>query len=196
MRARSANAARKRDLMGAVTGQRRRHRVLHRSRTAQAAVGEFLHRCQCIVEPRTSPDDEPAGPPAWCEIRLRETREGNDRRVGIEGTHEGDGTVVAQISIDLVRQNRKVVSFGEFDQRSSDRRRVHRAGRIVRIDHDKHPRPWRDKGSQVIEVWQPVVLRIGSVVPEVGRRFSPSPRCRADRSARERAPRPPHRRAH
>ena len=73
-----------RHLMRAVAGQRRGHGVLHRSRTAQPAVRELLHRGQRIVQSRRAADDHPSGAPAWCEIGLRQTRERDDRRVGIE----------------------------------------------------------------------------------------------------------------
>ena len=82
-RARPARA-RNVDLMRAVAGQRRGDRVLHRSRAAQPAVRQLLDRRERVVEPRRRADHQPAGAPARREIRLRQARERDDRRVGIE----------------------------------------------------------------------------------------------------------------
>ena len=59
-------------LMRAVARQRRRHRVLHRPRTAQPAVGQLLDPRERVVQPRRAADDHPARAPARCEIRLRQ----------------------------------------------------------------------------------------------------------------------------
>ena len=107
-----------RHLVRAVAGQRRGDGVLHRSRTAQPAVGQLLDRRQRVVEPRRRADDEPAGAPARREIRLRQARERDDRRVGIERAQQRHRPVVTRDR----RRPRRPESSGRGARRSRSAR--------------------------------------------------------------------------
>ena len=84
-------------------------------------------------------DRHPAGAPSGREIRLRQRRERDDRRLGIERGEGADRTVELQVGVDLVGEQREVVLFGEIDQRAPGVGGIGRAGGIVRIDDDQRP---------------------------------------------------------
>ena len=109
-----------RDLMRAVAGQRRDNGVLHRTRTAEPAVGQLLHRGQRIVQARRRADDEPSRPPSRSEVRLRQARQRNDRRVAIERAEQRHGAIEAELAVHLVRENRQPVLFRDVEQRAAD----------------------------------------------------------------------------
>ena len=66
-----------------------------------------------------------------------------------------DRTVEGEIGVDLVGEERKAVLLGDLDQRASHVGRIHRAGRIVRIDGDERARGRGDQAADVIEIRQP-----------------------------------------
>ena len=76
----------------------------------------------------------------------------------------GTGPVESEVSVHFVCQNRQIVPIGEVDQRAADRRRIHGAGRIVRIDDDEHPRAIADEAAQRFEIRQPVACGVSAVV--------------------------------
>ena len=139
--ARSRSALRNADLMRSVAGQRGGDRVLHRAGTAQAAVGQFLDRRERRIEPRRRSDGHPSGTPAGREIRLRQARVGNDRRVVDRGP---PSAAPGRRTPDRRRPRRRGSrgrAFRDLDQRrAASASRIDRAGRIVRIDHDERAR--------------------------------------------------------
>ncbi len=151
-------------LVRTIAAERRLDRELHRARAAQPAVGQLLDRRQHLVQPIRSADREPARPPAWREIRLRQRRERDDRRVGREAAQERRRAVEAEVAVDLVGQNRHARAIGELDERASRRFRIHGAGRIVRVDEHDRACCRRDQSPHVVEVRHPVPRRVGAVV--------------------------------
>ena len=138
-------------------------RVLHRSGAAQASVRELLDSGEQIVEPRGCRHRHPAGAPSGREIRLRQRRERDDRRLGIERSEGAHRTIEIQVGVDLVGEQREVVLFREIDQRAAGFGRICRAGRVVRIDDDKRPRRRGDEAAHVFDVRLPAFRRIGPV---------------------------------
>ena len=59
----------------------------------------------------------------------------------------GDRPVEGKIGVDLVREQRDAVLVGEVDQRTPHLGRIHRPGRVVRIDGDQRPRGRRDQAA-------------------------------------------------
>ena len=150
-------------LMRTVAEQRFSDGELHRHGAAQPAVRHLLDRGERVVEPRRAADAHPAGPPARREVGLRQTREGDDRRVGIQLADRIDGAVVSEIAVHLVGEDHQVVALGKLDQFAPRRRRIRRAGRVVRIDDDEDARRRRDEALQVIEIGLPSAGRIGAI---------------------------------
>ena len=143
-------------LMRAIARERRFDRVLHRSGTAEPPVGHLLDRRQHVVHSIRFADDDPAGAPAGREVRLRERRERNDRRVGCERSEQRRGSVERDVAVDLVRQNRNARVLGERDQLPARRLGVHGARRVVRIDDHERARARRDQSRDVVHVRLPV----------------------------------------
>ena len=76
--------------------------VLHRRPSASFAIAATTSSSR-----GERPTAHPAGAPAGREVRLRQAREGDDRRVGIEAADRRDRAVVAEIAVDLVGENRR-----------------------------------------------------------------------------------------
>ena len=162
--ARRRSAARKLVLVRAVAVERRRHRVLHRPRAAQPSVGELLDRRQRGIEARRSTHRHPSRAPPRREIRLRQARVGDDRRVLVEDGHRRHRSVVGQVSIDLVRQDHQAVLLGDVDQRPPHLVGINRAGGVVGIDHHQRARLRGDDPLEVLQIRLPPVGVVGPVV--------------------------------
>ena len=149
--------------MRAIAAERRRNRVFHRSGRAEAPVRELLDGSQDVVQAVRASDRHPPGTPSRRKVRLRQRREGNDRRVGIEACHRRDRAGVGEIAVDLVGEQRNVVRVGELDERAACLGRIGRTGWIVGIDDDERARGGRDQAADVIEIGLPPVRRVRPV---------------------------------
>lgn len=74
------------------------------------------------------------------------------------------GVVVEDLVVDLVGEQQQLVLAGECDQPGEDLRRVHRAGRVVRVDDEKRLGLLGDLGLDVVDVRVPVVRLVAQVV--------------------------------
>ena len=82
----------------------------------------FLTAASTASSRGVAPDDHPAGAPSRREIRLRQARERNDRRLGIERRRAAEPLPSKpELRVDLVGEDREVVLLGELDQRAADR---------------------------------------------------------------------------
>ena len=181
--------------MRAVAVERRDDRVFHRRRAAQAAVRQLLDRAEHVVHPLAAADGEPSRSPSRREVRLRQRRERDHRRVGIELRDRVNRAVEGEIGVDLVGEQRDVVIVGDLQQLAPHGGRIGAAGRIVRIDDDQRARGRADQPSNLAGVRHPVRCRASCRRTPAGRRSWRARRYRADRSAPGPALRRPVRRA-
>ena len=118
--------------MRTIALQGRGYGVLHRHRTAQTSVRQLSDRCRHVVQLRRSTDGQPAGSPAWREERLRQTGERDHGPIRREAPERRNRTVVSELRVHLVRQNRQPMPLGEREERLANRRGIAAASRIVR----------------------------------------------------------------
>ena len=154
--------------MRSIAGERAGDGVLHRHRAAQPAVGQLLHRRDDIIQAGRAAARHPARAPAGREVRLREARERDDRRIRIEVAVGLDGAVEAEVAVDLVGEDEQAVLVGEVQQGAPGLGRVDRAGRVVGVDDDERARRRRDEALQVIEIRHPAARRVEPVVLRLG----------------------------
>jgi hypothetical protein len=72
--------------------------------------------------------------------------------------------VVEDLLVDLVREHDQVVPPGQLDHLGQGVVAVHRAGRVVRVDHHDRLGPRRDLRRDVVEVGLPAVPLVAPVV--------------------------------
>ena len=150
--------------MRAIGVQRGSHRVLHRARAAEPAVGELLDRAEDLIELFRAADAEPAGAPARRDVGLRQRREREDRRVRRQRAEQRHGAVETEFAVDLVGENRHAGAIGDVDQGAPEIFGIAGASRVVRIDRDDRPCRRADQPLDVVEVRQPAVGRIAAVI--------------------------------
>ena len=71
------------------------------------------------IQARRTAERHPAGAPAGREVGLRQARERDDRRVGIELAVRLDRAVEAEIAVHLVGEDQQPVRVGEVEQRAA-----------------------------------------------------------------------------
>ena len=87
----------------------------------------------------------------------------DDGRVGIEAANRRDRSVVAQVAVDFVGDDREPVFVRHIEERAARVGRIRRAGRIVRIDDDERARRRRHEAAQVVEIGHPATIGIGAI---------------------------------
>ena len=101
--------------------------------TSACSIGPVLHSrpsASFLIPASTSSsrsvcrDRHPAGAPSRGQIRLRQRRKGDHRRVGIQRGEGADRAIKGEVRVDFVGEQRKVMFIGEIDKSAACLRRV------------------------------------------------------------------------
>ncbi|CAG7022845.1 hypothetical protein PICSAR15_04119 [Mycobacterium avium subsp. paratuberculosis] len=140
--------------------------MLRRDVRAQPHVGQqvdALDEAAGVV--LGSGDRQPAGPVAGHPVRLRQAVEGQAQHVRRQRRHvDVLGVVVEDLVVDLVGQQQQLVLARQIDHLAQDFAAVHRAGRVVRVDHHQRLGALGDLGFQIGDVGLPALRLVAQVV--------------------------------
>ena len=160
---RSRSRLAKQLLVRSVAVERGDDGVLHRRGAAQASVRQLLDRGEHVVEPLGAADREPSRSPPRRQVGLRQRRERDDRRIRIDARDRVHRSLEREVGVDLVGEQRDVVIVGERDELAPHLRRIHRAGRIVRIDDHQGAGRGADQPLDLLDVRQPLLFGSGVI---------------------------------
>ena len=164
-----AEAARRQDeiIDRLLPAQGRLDRVLGRNVRAHAHIREQLDALEVAVRlVQRSGDRQPAGTVAGDPVGLRQPGEGQAQNIvaGERGHVDQFDAVVGDLLVDLVGEDDEAVAAGDVRDLLQRLLRVHRTGRVVRVDDDDSAGAFGDPGFEVVEVRLPGVLFRAAVV--------------------------------
>ena len=110
-------------------------------------------------------DDQPARPIAGDPVGLGQPVERQDSTIRRHRRHRDVlGVVVEDLVVDLVGQQQQLMLARQIGHLREDFAAVHRAGRVVRVDHDERLGAVGDLGLQVGDVGLPALGLVAQVV--------------------------------
>ena len=143
-----------------VAAERRLHGPLAGDVAAQAQrreqfeTGEVLARVLQVAGKRGPADAVAAG-----AIHLRQPAHRAAERVVHQRRHRHElGAVIRHLVVDLVREHDQVVLLGDARDALEHCPRIHRASRVVRVDHDDRARALGDQGLHLLRVGHEAAL--------------------------------------
>lgn len=152
-----------------VAAQRGLDRVLARHVGAQAHVGQHVDAFDVTLRVVFRPGDgDPAGAETGHAVGFRQAVEGQAEQVRRQRSGaDVHGVVIKNLVVDLVGEHHQIVRTGDFQHAQQHFLRVHRTGRVVRVD-DHHGLGVRgDLGLDVGQIREPVGAFVAQIMHSV-----------------------------